>query len=99
MFKIQTERRVRIKILKDKGIDNANIKLKYYSQSNYETINDISAVTYNLDNTGNVVITKLEKTAIYRKPINNRLSEVAFSLPDVKVGSVMNINIRTVKNQ
>lgn len=89
LFKIQTERRVRVKILKDKGLDNANIKLKYYSQSNYETITDISAVTYNLDNTGSVVVTKLEKSAIYRKPVTNRISEVAFTLPDVKVGSVI----------
>ncbi|MEO6221531.1 MAG: DUF3857 domain-containing protein [Ginsengibacter sp.] len=89
LFKIQTERRVRIKILKDNGLDNANIKIKYYSRSNYQIINDISAITYNLDSAGNVVITKLEKTAIYRKPVTNRISEVAFTLPNVKVGSVI----------
>ncbi len=89
LFKIQTERRVRIKILKDKGLDNANIKIKYYSRLNYETITDISAITYSLDSAGNVVTTKLEKSAIYRKPVTNRVSEVAFSMPDVKVGSVI----------
>ncbi|MEP7253542.1 MAG: DUF3857 domain-containing protein [Ginsengibacter sp.] len=89
LFQIQTERRVRIKILKDKGLDNANIKIKYYSQSNYETINDIAGVTYNLDAAGNVVTTKLEKSAIYRKPVTSKVSEVAFTLPDVKVGSVI----------
>lgn len=89
IFKIQTERRVRIKILKDKGLENANIKLRYYSHFNYETIKEISGVTYNLDNAGNVVITKLEKAAIYRKLVNNRTSEVVFTLPDVKVGSVI----------
>ena len=31
-FKIQTDRRVRIKILKDKGLDNANIKIKFLQQ-------------------------------------------------------------------
>ena len=89
LFQIQAERRVRIKILKDKGLDNANIKIKYYSQSNYETINDIAGVTYNLDDAGNVVTTKLEKSAIYRKPVTSKVSEVAFTLPDVKVGSVI----------
>src|SRR5258708_39658796 len=48
-FKMTVETRERIKILKDKGLDYANIKIRYYSQSNYETINSISAVTYNLD--------------------------------------------------
>lgn len=89
LFKINTERRIRIKILKDKGLDNANIKLRYYSKMNYETVNDISGVTYNLDNTGNVVITKLDKNSIYRKAIDNLRSEVVFTLPDVKVGSVI----------
>jgi hypothetical protein len=36
VFKIQTQRRVRIKILKDKGVDLANIKIKFYSKLNYD---------------------------------------------------------------
>jgi hypothetical protein len=89
LFKIETERRVRIKILKDKGLDYANIKIKFYSKSNYEKINDISAVTYNLDNNGNIVTTKLEKSSVYTKKIDNRLSEVSFTMPEVKAGSVI----------
>ena len=41
------------------------------------------------DNSGNVVVTKLEKSAIYQKSLTKKLSEVAFTLPDVKVGSVI----------
>jgi hypothetical protein len=96
-FNIITERRTRIKILKEKGLDQANIKIPFYSQSNYENIRNISAVTYNLDNAGNVVTTKLEKSSIYLKPINNQLSEVSFTLPDVKVGSVIEFKYTDAK--
>lgn len=96
-IKIQTERRVRIKILKDKGLDYANIKIKFYSKSNYENINDISAVTYNLDNNGNIIKTKLEKSSVYTKKIDNRLSEVSFTMPEVKAGSVIEYKFSDTK--
>ncbi|HWH63282.1 MAG TPA: hypothetical protein VNS50_08415, partial [Ginsengibacter sp.] len=63
VFRIETKRRIRIKILKDKALDRANIKIKFYSKSNFESINDISGVTYNLDNSGNIVTTKLDKAS------------------------------------
>ncbi|MGZ4049894.1 MAG: DUF3857 domain-containing protein, partial [Bacteroidia bacterium] len=89
IFKIRTERRIRIKILKDKGLDKANIKIKFYSKLNFENISDISGVTYNLDSSGNVIATKLDKSSIFKKPVDKKFSEVAFTMPDVKVGSVI----------
>lgn len=87
-FTIVSEDRIRIKVLKEKGLDEANIKIQFIGQSDYETINQVSGITYNLDNSGNVVKTKLEKSSIYVKKISNQLSEVSFTMPDVKVGSV-----------
>lgn len=89
IFKIETERRIRIKILKDKGLDLANIKIKFYSKQGYENISDVSGVTYNIDNSGNVITTKLDKSSIFKKPVDKKFSEVAFTMPDVKVGSVI----------
>ncbi len=88
-FRIVTNRRARIKILKDKGLENANIKIHFYSKSGYEEIRGITGNTYNIDNSGNVVITKLEKSSVYIKKLNNKVSEVSFTMPDVKVGSVI----------
>jgi hypothetical protein len=96
-FNIETDRRTRIKILKEKGLDEANIKINFYSLSNYERITDISGVTYNLDNSGKVVKTKLEKSSIFIKKINNRYSQVSFSMPDVKIGSVIEFKYRDTK--
>lgn len=87
-FTIITDKRVRIKVLKEKGLERANVKIQYYSASGYELIRGIAGVTYNLDNGGQITKTKLDKSSIYIKRINNRLSEVSFTLPDVKVGSV-----------
>lgn len=96
-FNIVTERRSRIKILKEKGLDEANIKIRFYSVSNYENINNISGITYNLDNSGNIVTTKLEKSSIYIKKIDKQFSEVSFTLPDVKVGSVIEFKYTDLK--
>ena len=89
IFKIRSDRRIRVKILKEKGIAQANVKLRYYSFQNYQNILDISGMTYNLDDAGNIVITKLEKTAVFRKAINKQYSELSFTMPEVKIGSVI----------
>ncbi len=96
-FNIVSEKRMRIKILKEKGLDDANIKIRFYSESGYENVTGISGMTYNLDNSGNIVITKLEKSSIYRRKIDNEYSEVYFSLPNVKVGSVIEFKYTSTK--
>ena len=53
---MQLERHVRIKILKDKGKDQADIKIPYYSFHNVEYIKNLSAQTYNLDAAGNIMV-------------------------------------------
>lgn len=88
-FKLVEVYRERIKILKDQGLDEANVKLRYVNRDQLERINKISAVTYNLDDAGNVVTTKVEKSAIYEKQIDKNMAEISFSFPNVKVGSVI----------
>src|ERR1700683_5466006 len=86
---VDVTRHVRIKILKDKGLDLANIKLPYLSRNKTESFDYINAQTYNLDATGNMVITKLDKKSIYHKAIDKRVSEKIFTFPGVKTGSVI----------
>ncbi|HEY5368704.1 MAG TPA: DUF3857 domain-containing protein [Hanamia sp.] len=96
-FNIVMERRIRIKILKEAGIDKANIKIRYITLGNYETVKNISGITYNLDSAGNVVTSKLDKESIIVKRLGNQFSEVSFKLPDAKVGSV--IEYKFTKNK
>ena len=86
---VEFKRRVRIKIFNDKGLDQANIHLRYRSERNEQSIAGIEAQTYNLDANGNVVITKVDKKLIYEKKINKKYSEKVFTFPDVKAGSII----------
>jgi len=83
------EHHVRIKILSDKGLDKANVKIRYYAGNNIEDVKNMSAQTFNLDAAGNIVITKLGSDQVFRNKINNRYAEVVFVFPNVKVGSVI----------
>jgi hypothetical protein len=79
----------RIKILTEKGLEWANVHLPYLSDRNEEEITGLEAQTYNLDNTGNITISKVEKKLIYEKKINKKYSEKIFTFPEVKVGSII----------
>jgi hypothetical protein len=83
------EKHIRIKILSDKGLDRANIHLRYLSYRNKQQVKNLSAQTYNLDANGNIVVTKVEKKLIYNKPIDKRYSEEIFTFPEVKAGSII----------
>lgn len=82
-------RHVRIKILNDKGLSQANINIPFYSYGNAENVKNISAQTYSLDPGGNIVITKVEKSLIYDKKLNKRFSQKIFTFPQVKPGSII----------
>lgn len=86
---LETEFRFRIKVLKDRGVERANVVIPYYAESNLQDIEHVSGATYNLDDAGNIVTSKLEKSGIYSKPLNSKFSEIAFTLPDVKKGSII----------
>ena len=75
----QTEYRIRIKIFNEKGFNQANIKIRYPSSDKMVSVTHLSAQTYNLDASGNIVATKVDKGLIYDKKINTRYSEKIFA--------------------
>jgi len=86
---IDLVRHIRIKVLNDKGKDRADIHLPYINWKKDEDIKDITAQVYNLDPSGNIVVTKLDKKQIFEKQINKRKAEKVFTFPDVKPGTVI----------
>ena len=94
---LELRRRVRIKILTDKGLDWANVHLTYMSERNAQEINNIEAQTYNLDASGNIVVTKVEKKLIYEKKLNKKYTEKVFTFPEVKVGSIIEYKFKHVR--
>lgn len=88
-FAMRIERRIRIKILKESGFDEADIKIYFYSDDNYEKFTNVDAVTYNLDPTGKIIETKVDKKSFFRQKEDRSFSTMKFTFPEVKVGSVL----------
>ena len=87
----------RIKIYSEKGLDAANIKIPFYARGNRVSIIKISGITYNIAENGEVIKTEMEKTAIYRQKYSENYDEMVFSLPKVKVGSVIEFRYTVIK--
>ncbi|MDB4292973.1 DUF3857 domain-containing protein [Maribacter sp.] len=75
------EYHVKIKILNDKGFNEANISLPYYYS---EKIEEINAVTHNGDNQHYV-----SNTEIFTKNVNQGISVKRFAFPNIKKGSII----------
>lgn len=89
---------MRIKILKKDVIDDlANVKIPYYSDGQFETIDDINALTINIDQNGKRLDLPVDKKTIYYTKKNDYWSEVSFALPNVNVGSIIEYRYRSTK--
>ncbi len=88
----------RIKIFNDNGKDQANIKLEYYNIDHLEYINGLQAETINLVD-GKPEITKLDKKQVYTQVIDKYRSAIVFSMPNVKAGSIIDIEYNWNTNE
>ncbi|KYG76205.1 hypothetical protein MB14_02865 [Roseivirga ehrenbergii] len=84
-FDVYLTQLVRIKILKEEGFKWADIKLDYLKGNG---LSKLKAATYNLEN-GKIVKTELGKRDWVDEKINDDLWSKKASLPDVKVGSII----------
>ncbi len=97
-YELVMYRHMRIRILKDEAInDLANIKIRFYSGSQFEYVDDIDAITVNIDDDGKRIDFPVDKKTIFYKKLNEYWSEVSFALPQVKVGSILEYRYRRVK--
>jgi hypothetical protein len=88
-FKTVFERRTRIKILKEAGMAEANIKIPFYASNNEEKITRLNAYTYNIDEHGNVDAEPVKKNSIFVRRVSAKYSEAIIAFPNVKTGSVI----------
>lgn len=89
VFKTVFERRTRIKILKEKGISQANVNIQYYNRRGEERILKMNANTYNLDESGKIITTEVKKSSVYSKQIDGNYAKMIIAFPEVKVGSII----------
>lgn len=85
------EYHVKIKILTKQGLDQANFEIALRKgESGKEKINLVEAASYNyVDN--KIKTTKMEKDQIFRTNINQYWDEYKFVLPEVQVGTVIEV--------
>jgi hypothetical protein len=88
IMSITNEVHKRIKIFNTNGNSEADIKINFYSGDHLEYITGIQAETINLTD-GKVEITKLDKKLIYTKVLDKEYSEITFTMPNVKPGSII----------
>lgn len=79
------ERHRRVKILKRSAFDQGDIEVAFRSGENLEKIIKIDAQV--ISPSGD--ITSLKKEDFYIEPINEQWSRVKFSIPNIKLGSVI----------
>jgi hypothetical protein len=94
-YHLITHHHVRIKILKEKGFDEANVSLHFYRKDDFEFIDKLEGVVINTEASGEVTSEKLSKKAIYTREINERIGAVNFTFPNVKVGSIIEYEYRS----
>ena len=93
-YNLITTRRIRLKILRQKGVRHGDIEIRYYSKDDAEYITDIEAYTCNYNN-GFADIKKITSSSIYRQKVNERWSQVKIAMPEVKVGSIIEYKYTT----
>ena len=94
-----TERRVRIKILSEKGLERADIVIPFYHKDDFEFISKVQAFTYNFNESGSPSVIPVDKKSIFTEKRNNYYSMVKFSMPAVKPGSIIEYHyVSTMKH-
>ena len=81
----------KIKIYKKEGLSWANQKVRFYvgyENMNRDVLEFSNSITYNLEN-GSIVKTKLDGQGTFKNNINKYWSEKTITMPNVKVGSVI----------
>jgi hypothetical protein len=86
----------RLKILKEDGIKYGDVRLLYYHDNDFESIDNIEAVSIYTDENGRRTDIPVESKSIYSKKINKYRTEVTFALPNVKPGSILEYKYRVV---
>lgn len=86
-----TEMYQKVKVYNTDGADAATVQVYLFKRgTSGESIRSIKAVTHNLEN-GKDVEYKLDKSQIFTTDVTDYLKEVKFTLPNVKPGSVLEI--------
>lgn len=93
-FSIVFQRHKVVHILNKNGYDEANVEIPLYIDgSEEERVDNIHAVTYNLEN-GKIKETKLDKGSVFKEKVDKNRILRKFTLPNVKEGCIIEYEYR-----
>jgi len=88
-FSLEFKHYRRVHILNKNGYPEADVVIDLYTEGDREEVlNNVKAVTYNLEN-GKVVETKLEKSNIFKDKYDKNTVLKKFTFPNIKEGSII----------
>ena len=88
-FSLIFKEKKRIKIITKNGFAAATITIPLYVSGNKsETLSDLDAFTYNIEN-GNIVKTKIEKSVVFTEKHDKNWIYKKFTFPALKEGSII----------
>ena len=89
-FSLVYKEQKRMRIMNKNAFDAATIQILLYieSSSTEEKLDNLEAVTYNLEN-GQVVATKLDKASIFKDKYDENHVVRKFTFPNIKEGSII----------
>ncbi|MFZ4465274.1 MAG: transglutaminase domain-containing protein, partial [Bacteroidales bacterium] len=96
-YELIFERTTKIKVLSKAGLKYAEIEIPYYVDNNnsFEIVGKVTGNTYNLEN-GLVKATPLNPKIAFDEKINDKWHQKKLAMPDVKEGSVFEVNYKVV---
>lgn len=90
-FTLIFERHQRIKVLNKNGMDAGNFIIpQYKSGKSEELIEQLKAITFNVEN-GEIVATPLSEKEIFKDQVNKTYNLTKFGMPNVKEGSIIDV--------
>lgn len=95
--RMKTEKRVRIKIFNEKGYEHTAIKIPFLNKRGLGRLKEISGVIYNLNESGKLVTTKLDKSDIFKHQVVDHIGMITFTFPGVGPGSVVEYRYTVVE--
>jgi len=92
-FRLITDHRIRIKVLKQKGVRHGDVTIGY---DNGEDIMNIDAVVVTPEANSGIITNTLDEKQIFNRKVNSSRSVYTFALPNVKVGSIIDYKYQSV---
>lgn len=98
-FNIRKSRHIRIKILNENGYSHGDVSISFHSADNIQRLRRVEAVTYTLDEHGDIQRHPMPQSAITEDDLTSRFTVVRFSMPALEPGAIIEYRYELTSRQ